>query len=92
MEALLSALKKRAFEFKNTPTIGRSHGIHAEPTTFGVKLAGFYAEFSRNLKHLRTAREEISTCKISGAVGNYANISPEIEEYVAEKLSLNPKP
>jgi len=91
MEALLAALKKRAFEFKNTPTIGRSHGIHAEPTTFGVKLAGFYAEFSRNLKHLRTAREEISTCKISGAVGNYANISPEIEEYVAEKLSLNPE-
>ena len=79
VDLLLAALKTRAFEHKFTPTIGRSHGIHAEPTTFGVKLAGFYAEFARNRKRLVTAREEISTCAISGAVGTFANIDPRVE-------------
>src|ERR1700685_3422355 len=75
-DALLSALKKRAFEYKTTPTIGRSHGIHAEPTTFGVKLATYYAEFSRARARLVTARAEIATCATSGAVGSFANIDP----------------
>src|SRR5436189_2402343 len=84
-DALLAALKKRALEYKMTPTIGRSHGIHAEPTTFGVKLATYYAEFTRARARLVTAREEIATCAISGAVGSFANIDPQVEEYVAEK-------
>ena len=92
MEALLESLKKRAYEHKETITIGRSHGIHAEPTTFGVKLAGYYAEFDRNLARLKTARDEIATCAISGAVGTYANIDPRIEEYVAKHLSLACEP
>ena len=92
MEALLESLKKRAYEHKETITIGRSHGIHAEPTTFGVKLAGYYAEFDRNLARLKTARDEIATCAISGAVGTYANIDPRIEEYVAKHLGLACEP
>lgn len=91
LDALLEALKKRAFEHKLTPTIGRSHGIHAEPTTFGVKLATYYAEFLRNKQRLIAAREEIATCALSGAVGTYANIDPRVEEYVAERLGLAPE-
>ena len=91
-EALLAALKKRALEYKMTPTIGRSHGIHAEPTTFGVKLAGFYAEFDRGLARLKTARAEIATCAISGAVGTFANIDPRVEEHVAGKMGLAVEP
>jgi adenylosuccinate lyase len=85
-------LKRRAFEHKFTPTIGRSHGIHAEPTTFGLKLAGFYAEFHRARQRLEAARAEIAVCAISGAVGTFANIDPQVEEYVAEKLGLTPEP
>ena len=92
VEALLAAIEKRAVEHKMTPTVGRSHGIHAEPTTFGVKLAGFYAEFSRNLARLADARAEIATCALSGAVGTFANIDPVIEARVAEKLGLQPEP
>ena len=92
VDALLAAIKRRAFEHKLTPTIGRSHGIHAEPTTFGVKLAQAYAEFSRARARLVTAREEISTCAISGAVGTFANIDPRVEEHVAKKLGLKPEP
>ena len=92
VDALLAAIRRRAFEHKLTPTIGRSHGIHAEPTTFGVKLALAYAEFSRARARLVTAREEISTCAISGAVGTFANIDPRVEEHVAEKLGLRPEP
>jgi adenylosuccinate lyase len=91
-DALLAALKKRAFEHKYTPTIGRSHGIHAEPTSFGVKLAGFYAEFTRARARLVAARAEIATCAISGAVGSFANIDPRVEEYVAAKLGLTVEP
>jgi adenylosuccinate lyase len=91
-DALLAALKKRAFEYKMTPTIGRSHGIHAEPTTFGVKLATYYAEFSRARARLVTAREEIATCAISGAVGSFANIDPRIEEHVARAMGLKVEP
>ncbi len=92
VDALLAALKRRAFEHKMTPTIGRSHGIHAEPTTFGLKLAGAYAEFVRARARLVTAREEISTCAISGAVGTFANIDPRVEAHVAAKLGLKPEP
>jgi adenylosuccinate lyase len=91
VDRLLSALKARALEHKLTPTIGRSHGIHAEPTTFGVKLAGYYAEMVRNRRRLVQARDEIAVCAISGAVGTYANIDPRIEERVAEKLGLRPE-
>jgi adenylosuccinate lyase len=91
-DALLAALKKRAFEYKMTPTIGRSHGIHAEPTTFGVKLATYYAEFSRARARLVTAREEIATCAISGAVGTFANIDPQVEEHVARAMGLKVEP
>jgi adenylosuccinate lyase len=91
-DALLAALKRRAFEHKTTPTIGRSHGIHAEPTTFGLKLALAYAEFVRARARLVAAREEISTCAISGAVGTFANIDPRVEAYVAAKLDLKPEP
>ncbi len=88
LNELLSSIKKRAFEHKNTLTIGRSHGIHAEPTTFGLKLATFYSEFKRNLKRLNIANDEISICAISGAVGTFANIDPFVEKYVAEKMNL----
>ena len=88
LDRLLAALKKRAHEHKFTPTIGRSHAIHAEPTTFGLKLAGFYAEFARNRARLLAARAEIATCAISGAVGTFANIDPFVEEYVAKKMGL----
>src|SRR3984885_12141465 len=91
-DALLAALKKRAFEYKMTPTIGRSHGIHAEPPTFGLKLAGFYAEFARARQRLVTARAEIATCAISGAVGTFANVDPQVEEYVAKKMGLQVEP
>ena len=92
VDALLAAIKRRALEYKLTPTIGRSHGIHAEPTTFGVKLAGFHAEFQRARARLVTAREEISTCAISGAIGSFANIDPRVEEHVAAKLGLRVEP
>ena len=92
VDALLAALKKRAFEHKTTITIGRSHGIHGEPTTFGVKLAQAYAEFSRGRDRLVLARAEIATCAISGAMGTFANIDPRVEEYVAKKLGLTPEP
>jgi adenylosuccinate lyase len=92
VEALLAALKKRAMEYKMTPTIGRSHGIHAEPTTFGVKLATYYAEFSRARTRLLTAKDEIATCAISGAVGSFANIDPRIEEHVAARMGLKVEP
>jgi len=92
VDKLLEALKKRAIEHKNTLTIGRSHGIHAEPTTFGLKLAGFYAEFRRARARLQAAREEISTCAISGAVGTFANIDPRVEAHVAKSLGLRPEP
>jgi adenylosuccinate lyase len=92
IDKVLSALKKRAFEHKNTVTIGRSHGIHAEPTTFGVKLAYAYAEFARARDRMKAAREEVATCAISGAVGTFANIDPRVEEYVARKMGLVPEP
>ena len=92
VDALLAALKRRAMEHKMTPTIGRSHGIHAEPTTFGLKLAGYYAEFQRARVRLVTAREEISTCAISGAVGTFANVDPRVEAHVAAKLGLKVEP
>ncbi|WP_291076572.1 adenylosuccinate lyase [Hyphomonas sp.] len=92
VDRVLAALEKRAFEHKLTPTIGRSHGIHAEPTTFGVKLATFHAEFQRARKRLELAREEVATCAISGAVGTFANIDPAIEAHVAEKLGLQIEP
>ena len=85
---LLKSLKKIALKYKNTPCIGRSHGIHAEPTTFGVKMANFYAEFERNHTRFKKATEEISVCAISGAVGNYANIDPRVEQFVAKKLGM----
>ncbi|HEX2137804.1 MAG TPA: adenylosuccinate lyase [Microvirga sp.] len=92
LEELLAALQRRAFEHKLTPTIGRSHGIHAEPTTFGLKLAQAYAEFERAKLRLIEAQREISTCAISGAVGTYANIDPQVEEYVAERMGLAIEP
>ena len=92
LDALLAALKRRAIEHKHTPTIGRSHGIHAEPTTFGLKLAQAYAEFARCKARLIAARAEIATCAISGAVGTFANVDPAVEEYVAAKLGLVPEP
>jgi len=92
MDALLAALKRRAYEHKNTVTIGRSHGIHAEPTTFGLKLAGHYAAFVRGRERLVQARKDIATCAISGAVGTFANIDPRVEEHVAAKLGLSVEP
>lgn len=92
IDALLAVLKRRAEEHKLTPTIGRSHGIHAEPVTFGLKLAGAYAEFSRNRERLVAARKDIATCAISGAVGTFANIDPRVEAHVAEKLGLAVEP
>lgn len=92
LDALLAALKKRAYEHKQTITIGRSHGIHAEPTTFGIKLAEAHAEFARAKARLEAARAEIATCAISGAVGTFANIDPSVEIYVAEQLGLSVEP
>jgi adenylosuccinate lyase len=92
LDRLLAALKRRAFEHKRTPTIGRSHGIHAEPTTFGLKLAYAYAEFARARERLVAAREEISTCAISGAVGTFAQIDPRIEAHVAKAMGLKVEP
>ncbi len=92
VEALLEALKRRAIEHKDTVRIGRSHGIHAEPTTMGLTFARFYAEMARNLKRLQTARTEIATGAISGAVGTFANIDPAVEEHVCAKLGLEPEP
>jgi adenylosuccinate lyase len=92
MDRVLSALKSRAEEHKHTITIGRSHGIHAEPTTMGVKLARFYAEFARGRDRLVKAREEIAVCAISGAIGTFANIDPSVEEHVAEKMGLGIEP
>ncbi len=92
VDALLAALKRRAFEHRLTPTIGRSHGIHAEPTTFGLKLAQAYAEFSRCRARLVQARAEIATCAISGAVGTFANIDPRVEAHVAAKMGLTVEP
>jgi adenylosuccinate lyase len=92
VDLLLAAIKRRAFEHKYTPTIGRSHGIHAEPTTFGKKLAEAYAEFTRNRARLVAAREDIATCAISGAVGTFANIDPSVEVYVAEQMGLSVEP
>jgi adenylosuccinate lyase len=92
VDGLLAALKRRALEHKNTVCIGRSHGIHAEPTTFGLKLAQAYAEFQRGRERLVMARKEIATCAISGAVGTFANIDPRVEEYVADKMGLTPEP
>ena len=92
VDRVLASLEKRAFEHKMTPTNGRSHGIHAEPTTFGVKLAGFHAEMARNRTRLLAAQAEIATCAISGAVGTFANIDPRIEEMVAAKLNLAVEP
>ena len=92
VDKVLSALKKRAFEHKMTPTIGRSHGIHAEPVTFGLKLAYAYAEFSRARERLVAARKEFATCAISGAVGTFAQIDPRVEEHVAKAMGLMPEP
>jgi adenylosuccinate lyase len=92
VDALLAALKKRAFEHKLTPTIGRSHGIHAEPVTFGLKLAYAYAEFDRCRARLERARAEIATCALSGAVGTFANIDPRVEAHVAAKMGLTVEP
>ena len=92
IDKILIVLKRQAKKYKMTPCIGRSHGIHAEPITFGLKLASFYEEFKRNKKRLKDAIENISTCAISGAVGTFANISPKIEVYVAKKLKLRPEP
>ena len=92
IDALLAALKRRAVEHKMTPTIGRSHGIHAEPVTFGLKLAGAYAEFARARERLVFARREVATCAISGAVGTFAQIDPRVEEYVADRMGLVPEP
>ncbi len=92
LDALLAAIKRRAYEHKDTPTMGRSHGIHAEPVTFGLKLATYYAEFSRAKRRLEAARAEVATCAISGAVGTFANVDPQVEAYVAEKLGLEVEP
>jgi adenylosuccinate lyase len=92
LDKLLAALKKRALEHKLTPTIGRSHGIHAEPTTFGLKLAYAYAEFVRAKERMSRARAEVATCAISGAVGTFANIDPRIEAYVSKQMGLMPEP
>jgi adenylosuccinate lyase len=92
LDKVLAALKKRAFEHKMTPTIGRSHGIHAEPVTFGLKLAFAYAEFSRAKERLIAARKEVATCAVSGAVGTFAQIDPRVEEHVARAMGLTPEP
>src|SRR5687768_10791824 len=91
LDELLAVLKRRAFEHKLTPTIGRSHGIHAEPVTFGLKLAFAYAEFARARSRMEAARDEIATCAISGAVGTFANVDPRVEAHVAAKMGLEPE-
>jgi adenylosuccinate lyase len=92
VDKVLAALKRRAREHKHTVCVGRSHGIHAEPTTFGLKLLGHYAEFRRNRARLEAARAEVATCAISGAVGTFANVDPKVEAHVASKLGLTPEP
>ena len=92
LDELLAVLKRRALEHKLTPTIGRSHGIHAEPTTFGLKLAQAYAEFARNGDRLVAARDDVATCAISGAIGTFANVPPAIEEHIAAELGLSVEP
>ena len=92
IDEILKVLKNKSLKYKNTICIGRSHGIHAEPTTFGLKLASFYEEFKRNKKRLKNAINEISTCAISGAVGTYANVDPRVESYVAKKFNLRVEP
>ncbi|UPG72487.1 adenylosuccinate lyase [Roseomonas gilardii subsp. gilardii] len=92
LDALLAALRRRAEEHALTPTIGRSHGIHAEPTTFGIKLAGHWAEFARCRRRLAAAREEVATCAISGPVGTFASVDPRVEAFVAERLGLRAEP
>ena len=92
IDQILKVLKKQAKKYKFTPCMGRSHGIHAEPITFGLKLASFYEEFKRNRKRLKDAVDEVSTCAISGAVGTFANINPNVEKYVAKKLGLKVEP
>tara|TARA_B100001250_G_C19709762_1_gene748614 strand:- start:53 stop:1246 length:1194 start_codon:yes stop_codon:yes gene_type:complete len=92
IDKILSILKRKSKKYKLTPCIGRSHGIHAEPITFGLKLASYYEEFKRNQKRLKVAIDEISTCAISGAVGTFANIDPRVEIYVSKKLKLKPEP
>ena len=92
IDELLKVLKNKSLKYKKTVCIGRSHGIHAEPTTFGLKLASFYEEFKRNKKRLENAISEISTCAISGAVGTFANVDPKVESFVAKKLNLRPEP
>jgi adenylosuccinate lyase len=92
IDALLEVIKRRAVEHRLTPTIGRSHGIHAEPTTFGLKLAQAYAEFTRNRERLVAARDDVATCAISGAVGTFANVPPAVEEHVANELGLSVEP
>lgn len=92
LKALLDVLKEKAMEYKMTPCLGRSHGIHAEPVTFGLKFASFYAEFERNFKRLELALEDACTCAISGAVGTFANVSPKVQEFVAKKLELAQEP
>jgi adenylosuccinate lyase len=92
IDKIMNVLKKKSLKYKRTICIGRSHGIHAEPITFGLKLASFYEEFKRNRRRLKSAIDEISTCAISGAVGTFANVDPRVEKYVAKKLSLKPEP
>ena len=92
IDQILNVLKRQAKKYKFTPCIGRSHGIHAEPLTFGLKLASFYEEFKRNKKRLQNAIDEVSTCAISGAVGTFANIDPRVEVFVSKKLKLKPEP
>ena len=92
IDGLLGALERRAFEHKTTLCVGRSHGIHAEPTTFGLKLAGFYAEFARNRRRLEAARHDVGACAISGPVGSFASVDPRVEAYVADKLGLAVEP
>src|SRR5262245_24085362 len=92
VDRLLAALKRRAFEHKLTPTVGRSHGIHAEPTTFGLKLASAHAEFARARRRLAAARQEVATCAISGAVGTFAQVGPRVEAHVAKAMGLTPEP
>jgi adenylosuccinate lyase len=92
VDLVLAALKRRAFEHRMTPTVGRSHGIHAEPTTFGLKLAGHYAEFQRAKERLAMAKFEVATCAISGAVGTFANVAPQVEAYVAQNMGLAVEP
>ena len=92
IDQILKVLKRQAKKYKLTPCMGRSHGIHAEPVTFGLKLASFYEEFKRNRKRLKDAIDEVSTCAISGAVGTFANVDPKVEKHVAKKLGLKVEP